>query len=196
MTERDYSDVAAQPDSTGAPASTLQRIVVVGTPGAGKTTLAEILAQRLGHPFIELDALFWGPNWTAVGTELFRARVAQALAQPCWTVGGNYSVARDLIWGRADTLIWLDYALPLSMGRLLRRSLRRMITREELWAGNRESWRDLFFSRDSLIYFALKTHYSRRRAFTQALGRPEHAYLTVRQFRSPRQTDAWLATLG
>ena len=69
---------------------------------------------------------------------MFRERVAAALADDCWTVGGNYSVARDLIWGRSDTVVWLDYGLPLVLWRLVRRTVKRIMTQEELWAGNRE----------------------------------------------------------
>src|SRR5437763_2682195 len=84
-----------------------RRIVVVGSTGAGKTTLAKALASRLGYPFIELDALHWDSGWSAAPRELFRSRISEAISGNCWVVDGNYSVARDLIWERADLLIWL-----------------------------------------------------------------------------------------
>lgn len=174
----------------------MQRIAVVGTTGSGKTTLAERLARTLRCPFIELDALFWGPDWARAPTDIFRERVAAALAGERWTVGGNYGMARDLIWARADTLIWLDYPLPFVLWRLLRRTLRRIVTREELWAGNRETWRAQFFSRDSLFVWALQTHARYRREFLADLGRPAYAHLHWVRHRSARAAERWLDSAG
>lgn len=170
----------------------MKRVVVVGTTGSGKSTLAARLAGLLGCPFIEPDALFWGANWTPVPREEFRAKVAEAIAGDAWTIGGNYSVARDLIWRRADTLIWLDYPLPLVLWRLSWRTLHRIITQETLWGGNVESWRGQFASRDSLFIFAVKTHFRRRREMPALLAQLEYAHLCTRHFRQPRATEAWL----
>ncbi len=87
-----------------------QRINVVGVTGSGKTTLARRLSDRLDIPHVELDALFWGPGWTETPDDVFRERVRQALAGERWVVDGNYSRIRDIIWPRADTIIWLDYS--------------------------------------------------------------------------------------
>jgi adenylate kinase family enzyme len=170
----------------------MQRITVVGTPGAGKTTLAQTLAARLAMPFVELDALFWGPAWAPVGRDVFRGAVKSALAGERWAVGGNYSSARDIIWARSDTLVWLDYGLHVSMPRLLRRTLRRIVTREVLWAGNRESWRAHFASKDSLLLFALQTHHSRRRKLMHDLLLPAYRHLTIVRHRTPADTERWL----
>lgn len=174
----------------------MQRVVVVGTTGAGKTTFARRLAGRLDCPHFDLDELFWGPAWTPVAREVFRARVSVALAGERWTVGGNYSAARDLVWARADTLVWLDYPLPLVLGRLLRRTLRRIVTREVLWAGNRETWRAQFFSRESLFLWALSSHPKQRREYPQALAQSEYAHLRWTRLRSPREAQAWLQAAG
>lgn len=170
----------------------MRRITVLGTPGAGKTTLAQQLAAALQYPFVELDALFWGPNWTPETPERFRDKVTRALAGECWTVGGNYSVARDIIWGRSDTLIWLDYPLPLTLWRLYRRTMKRILTREELWSGNRETWQGAFFDKDSLFLFAIKSHAKRRRDFPRELAQPEYAHLYTLRFRRPSETQQWL----
>lgn len=170
-----------------------QRVSVIGSTGSGKTTFARTLAQRRGIPCVELDALHWGPNWTMPPTDEFRARVAEALSGDRWVTDGNYSKVRDVIWGRADTLIWLDYPLPVVFWRLTKRTLRRIVTQEELWGGNRETWRGQFWDRDSLFLFLLRTYRSRRRTFEALIASPEYAHLTVVRLRSPRAADRWLA---
>ncbi|HAJ37515.1 MAG TPA: adenylate kinase [Chloroflexi bacterium] len=173
----------------------MKRIVVTGAAGSGKSTLAARLAAVLGYPFIEPDALFWGPNWTPAPRDEFRNKIANCIAGDTWTIGGNYSVARDLIWRRADTLIWLDYPLPFVLWRLSKRTLRRIITQEALWGGNVESWRGQFASRDSLFVFAAKTHHRQRREMPILLTQPEYAHLYTHRFRQPDEAEKWLCSL-
>lgn len=168
-----------------------RRLIVIGTSGSGKTTLAKALAALLDSPFVELDALHWDPHWTPAPPETFRARVAAATAGERWIVDGGYSAVRDLLWPRADTLIWLDYPIRVNLWRLLLRARHRIVSREELWNGNRESFRLNFLSRDSLFIWVLKTHRRRRREYAQLLARPEYAALTVVRLRSPRATERW-----
>lgn len=172
----------------------LQRIAVVGTSGSGKTTLARRLARRLGVPHVELDALHWGPNWTPVPSELFRERVQQALGGTAWTVDGNYSAVRDVVWSRADTVVWLDYPLPVVMGRVTWRTLRRSATRQELWSGNRERFR-AFWGRDSIVWWALSTYHRRKREYPILFSQLEHAHLYVVRLHSPAAARRWLARL-
>ncbi len=171
------------------------RVVVVGTTGSGKTTLARALATSWDRPHVELDALHWEPNWQAAPADVFRKRVAEALNGSHWVVDGNYTQVRDIVWARADTLIWLDYPLRVILTRLIRRTIRRVVTREELWNGNRERWRDQL-SRDSIVLYALQTYRARRREYAQLIGHPEHAHLRTIRLRSPRLTEAWLRGLN
>jgi len=173
-----------------------QRIVIVGTTGAGKTTLADQLAQRLGYPHVELDALHWEPNWTPAPDDVLRERLAGALSTDAWIVDGNYGKVRDIVWGRADTLVWLDYSLLVILCQLARRAVQRIVTREELWGSNRETWRGQFFSRDSLFLWALQTHPKHRREYPVLLASPRYAHLKLVRLRSLRQTREWLASLA
>jgi adenylate kinase family enzyme len=173
----------------------VNRIVIVGTTGSGKTTLGESLACKSGRPHVDLDALNWGPDWNMVDRDVFRKSVASALRGDCWITSGNYSAVRDIVWKRADTLIWLDYPLRVTLWRLLRRTLKRIITQEELWHGNRETFRAQFLSRDSLILWAVKSHLRRRNSYPAALAQPEYSHLSVLRFTHPAQTERWLATI-
>lgn len=166
---------------------------MVGTSGSGKTALACQLAERLGSPHIELDSLHWRPNWTEAPAEEFRDRVRRAVDGEAWVVDGNYSVVRDIVWSRADTLVWLDYPLAIILWRLVRRTADRLLTRRELWAGNREDLR-LLLSRDSIILWALRTYRRNRRMYGAVAPDPAHAHLTIVRLRSPRDCAAWLAS--
>ena len=173
-----------------------KRIIVIGSTGAGKTTTARRIAASLSLPFVELDALHWDAGWAPAPRELFRERVAQALAGERWVADGNYSRVRDLVWPRAELLAWLDYELPVLLWRLFKRSLWRVATREQLWNGNRETLRGPFFDRDSLFVWALRSHARHRAEWQAALARPEHAHLQVVRLRTPAAAERWLGSLA
>jgi adenylate kinase family enzyme len=168
------------------------RIAVIGDAGSGKTTLAARLAQILGIPHIELDALHWQADWKMVERDLFRVRVEQALSIPVWVTDGNYSKARDLIWPRATALVWLDYPLPIILWQLTWRTLARILTRKELWSGNRETLHAAFFSRDSLFLWVLQTHQRHRQEYNRLLAQPEYSHLQVTHLHSRNETNHWL----
>ena len=128
-----------------------RRINVVGTTGSGKTTAAREIAERLCVPYIELDALFWKPEWGQTPDEEFLPAVDEATRGAQWVLDGNYSRTRSIVWPRANTIVWLDYSFPRVFARLLWRTIRRSITREELWVGCRERLRISFLSRDSIL---------------------------------------------
>jgi len=176
-----------------------RRISVIGSTGSGKTTFAREVARRLGVPYVELDALNWGPNWSMVPVGVFKERVARAAEGDAWVIDGNYAGrgARNLVWPRADTVIWLDPPLTVILARLFARAVRRSRTREELWpgTGNRETLRNQFLSRDSLFLWALKTHRRRRRELPLILARPEHAHLLAHRFRRSAEAATWLSRL-
>lgn len=174
----------------------LKRIVVVGTSGAGKTTLASELARLLGAPHVELDAYRHGPNWTETPDDIFRQSISDALTSREWVVDGNYSIARDIVWARATNIVWLDYPFNVTFWRLFRRTMIRYFTRAELWNGNREDLKGVLFARDSLFVWAFRRHWSRRKSYPIAFARPEYAHLEVLRFRSPRSADRWLKTLS
>jgi hypothetical protein len=177
-------------------ATRYRRVAVVGVSGSGKTTLARQLARRLGLPHVELDALYWDAGWVPARREVFRERAARALQANSWIVDGNHPEVRDIIWGRADTVVWLDYRLSLVLWRLARRTVGRAFSREVLWNGNRErTLRAQFFSRDSIFLWALRTYGLRRREYPALLRSPDYAHIHAVRLPAPHATRAWLERL-
>jgi len=154
--------------------------------------LADHLAEQLHVPHIELDALYWGPKWTAADREVVRARVRTAVLASAWVIDGNYSFLRDLVWPRLQDVIWLDYPLPVILWRLVLRTWQRTVNKELLWGTNYERFWQQFFSADSLFFWALRSYRRHRSLYADLLARPENSTLLVFHFLSPGDTDTWL----
>jgi adenylate kinase family enzyme len=171
-----------------------KRIVVIGTTSSGKSTLAEQLAKRLDLNFIELDALHWEADWTELPLEEFRERVEDATKAQRWIVAGNYHVVRDLVWPRAEAVLWLDYSLGRIFWQLTRRTFRRWWTQELLWGKNRERFWTHFklWSQDSLFHWLFKTYWRRKREYPELFTLPEHQHLKVIRFKHPKGTEKWM----
>jgi adenylate kinase family enzyme len=168
-----------------------RRIVIAGISGNGKTTLGRRLADKLGVPFTELDALMHQSGWVQAEAEAFRRDVEIAMASDGWVLDGMYQgQLGDLVLRRADTLVWLDQPLPLVLRRLVKRVVKDIVTKRDLFNGNRQTWRYAFFTRDSLISFAIKSHFKRRREWPAGIGAPPN--LEVVRLRSPREVERWL----
>jgi adenylate kinase family enzyme len=170
----------------------LRRVAVVGTSCVGKTTFAATLASQLQVPHIELDALHWRPGWVPAPRDAFRQAVAAATAADRWVSDGNYSVVRDLVWGRATAAIWLDYPFATVLWRALYRTARRVLLREQLFSGNRESFRKAVLSRDSILWWVVTTWGRRRREYRELFAGRAFAHLEVIAFGSPREAERFL----
>ena len=162
---------------------------MIGPTGSGKTTFARALAAKLGVPHIELDALFWRPGWMMSSADELRSKVEPALSHDGWVVDGNYSgKLGTLVLDHADEIVWLDLPLRRTWPRLLRRTVRRLYTRELICGANRESFRQAFLSRDSILLYSLRTYRRTRVSRAEWTG----GYRVVR-LRSPREVDEYLA---
>lgn len=173
----------------------MQRVTIVGGSGSGKSTLAAALADRLDADLIELDVLFHNADWEPTPTPVFRDKVAASLGAERWVVAGNYSVVMDLTQGGADTIIWLDMPRWLVTWRVTKRSLKRVITGEELWNGNRERWRNLINTDPeiNIIVWAWTHHAVHTARYEEFVSGKFWAHATVHRFRSPREVKRFMA---
>jgi adenylate kinase family enzyme len=175
----------------------VQRVSVIGTSGSGKSTLARSLAGILDASWLELDSVYHQASWTPLDASEFRARVVAAAAGERWVIDGGYSAVRDLVWARADTVVWLDLPRRTVMRRIIGRTLRRVAGRVELWNGNRERWRNLFTwdKEESVIAWAWQTYGSRRERYAGLLADPAHAHLRVVRLTSPGAVRRFLRSV-
>jgi len=171
-----------------------RRVIVVGTTGSGKTTFSAALARRFSLVHIELDALHWAAGWQEVPDSLFREKVEHAIRTPAWVVDGNYHTVRDLTFPRADAVIWLDYPFLLNFWRILSRTIRRIVTREILWNGNRESIFEALkiWSEESILFWFFKTYWRRKRDYPALSLSPEYAHLVWIRLRHPKEAERLL----
>ncbi len=167
----------------------MRRVCLIATAsGNGKTTVGRALAARLRVPFYELDALHHGPNWEPATREKMLAKVRPLVASEAWVIDGTYrGKIGDIVPQSADVVVWLDLPMRVWLPRLLRRTMRRVLRREELWNGNRERWRDVLHPTNSVVIHALRTHRETRHTLAAELAR----YPVVR-LRSTRDVDELL----
>lgn len=171
------------------------RIAIVGAPGAGKSTLARHLATNLDAHHIELDAHHFLPGWKLRSEEDVRTSIGQAVAAERWVACGNWRGVRDLVWGRATSVVWLDYSLAVCFQRLLKRTVRRCWSGEELHNGYRENYATQFLTRDSLIIYLLREHRRRRRDTEAAICDSAYSHLSVHRLQKPHEVDLLLRNL-
>jgi adenylate kinase family enzyme len=170
-----------------------RRVSIQGISGSGKTTLGRALAERLGVPYVETDALVHGPGWSETPDAELRALLEPVVAGDGWVIDNDYRrKIGTYVLEHADMIVWLDLPLHVCLGRLWRRTSGRIRTGEELWNGNRESWRGAFWGRESLFVWAIRKYVEQRRSVPELLGRPELSHLQVVRLRTPAAAAAWL----
>jgi adenylate kinase family enzyme len=166
----------------------VRRIAIIASAsGNGKTTLGRALAARMDVPFIEVDAMVHGPSWVETPDGVLRAQLAPIVADPGWVIDGTYErKLGNLVLDAADAIVWLDLPMHVWLPRLARR----YVGLEQLWNGNRETLRGMFWGKDSLFGHAVRSHFRRRRELPRKLA----AYRVIR-LRTPGEVSAFLASV-
>ena len=175
-----------------------RRICVIGTSGCGKTYVAEALARILRVPYISNDAIIWRTNWQPAPPGERFASVDAATRQEAWTFDGNIAAQHPedmLVLERCDSIVWLDLPRWQVWSQVVRRTLVRIVRRDELWHGNRESL-GMMLSRDSIIWWSVRTFRKRRELYAALFADPRYADRVRVRLDSRREVDGWLASVS
>ncbi len=171
------------------------RINVVGTSGSGKSTVGKRIAEKLNIPYIQLDQLHWKPNWQESTDEELFTKLENALSADDWVLDGNYSKTQPIKWNRVQMVVYLDLPFHIVLYRIIKRSLRRGIRKEELWHGNKETVLQHLFTRDSMIFWAIKTFPKNRKEYPKLFEKPEYSHIKFLRLRSDKEVEDFVAQL-
>jgi adenylate kinase family enzyme len=174
----------------------MNRVVVVGSSGSGKTTVAGRLARALDVPFLEMDSVFHRYGWADDDPDAFLPTLDDFTRADRWVVDGNYTShgVRDVVWPRADTFVWLDPPRRIAMSRVVGRTLRRVFTREELWGGVREPFTNLYSldPLENIMVWTWTRHAQTREKFETALVDGSWHHATVHRLRTSHDVERFL----
>ena len=172
----------------------MKRINVIGTSGSGKSHFSRRLADKLDIPYIEMDAVFWLPNWNHLSTDDFLSELKTLMEQKAWVLDGNQSKTNELKWQYVDTIVWLDFGFFRTFKQILTRSFKRAYSQEEIWAGtgNRESFRRNFFSSDSVVLWMLQNYWKTKRKYTKLFASNLANSVRLVRIKSPQQAEMFL----
>ena len=177
----------------------MKRVSVIGISGSGKSTLARAISDRLGLPLLELDGVFNLAGWETKPVDEFRSEVSAFVAGDRWVVDGNYvnQGVAELVWSRADTVVWLDPPKWAVMSRVIRRTLRRLVSREELWNGNREPWTNITSTKPekNIMVWAWKQFSPVRRTYETMLGDGTWSRVQVVRLQRNREVRSFIEAL-
>ena len=169
---------------------------MIGTSGSGKSSFARQLAAALKIPYLEMDRLYWKPNWQEPNDEEFFSILEQALSGDAWVLDGNYTRTTHIKWPRTNLVVWIDYSFPLTLYRVIKRSILRAWKKQELWpgTGNRESFMRLF-SKDSMVLWTLSHYASNKGKFEELMATESYAHIEFVRLRSPKEAAALIQNL-
>ena len=172
----------------------MNKIIVIGSSGAGKTTLAKNLSVTLGIAHTELDGIFHLKDWQPLNTNIFQTRVEEITNQTNWIICGNYfnKLGGEKYLSKADTVIWCDYSFPVVFSRLLRRTLKRTITKQELWNENKENFIVNFFSKESVLLWMMRAWNEQNRRYGKIFKENSLDGTQLVRLRSPKGAVVFL----
>jgi len=172
----------------------MKRINIIGTTGSGKSTLAKALSEQMDYPYVQMDQLFWKPNWQETSDEDLFSKLTKALSDETWVLDGNFSRTNELKWDRVDTIIWLDFGYIRTLCQLVKRTIVRAISRQELWpgTGNKESFFKTFMTKDSILVWFIRSYHKNRIKYSELMRSTEYSHIEMIRLKSPSEIQNFI----
>ncbi|MFZ3231710.1 MAG: adenylate kinase [Pseudobdellovibrio sp.] len=178
--------------------SKLKKINIVGTTGTGKSTLSKRLAILLKSKHIEIDQIFWGPNWKKPTNRDFYDNLKLSLeATHAWVLDGNYTKTTALKWAHAETVVWINLTFQQTLWQLCLRTLGRLISQKELWpnTGNKESIYGHLFTKDSIFYWFIKTFKGNQLKFKFEMDSSKWSHIQFIELTSNKEINLFVKAI-
>jgi adenylate kinase family enzyme len=175
----------------------MKKVNVIGTTGSGKSTFSKRLAKKINAPYIQMDQIFWKQNWQESQDSEFFQRIEDVLSESTWVLDGNYSRTNIIKWRDADTIIWIDYSFFRTLFQLFKRTIKRIISGEELWpeTGNRESFAKSFLSKKSIFIWFFKNYSHNKQGYSKLMYSSKIRHINVIRLCSPKEADLFLKNI-
>lgn len=174
----------------------MKKIMICGSIGAGKTTLAKALSKKLNIAHTELDSVYWLPGWQMRPAEQMQELINKTTSVDRWIICGNFNAFKELTRDRADTIIWLDYPFLICFWQALKRSIRNIKTHQKCCNGNQDTWRRLFFSKNSILLWLIRTFRRRNKRYETMMQDPFYKNKAFIRLKSRKEAEKWLAGLA
>ena len=173
----------------------MKRIQIVGSIGSGKTSLGKKLSKKMGIPHFELDTLFWLPGWKIRPfDEIFELAYVQA-DKPAWIICGNFSFLKHVTLDEADTIVWLDYPFWVCFWQTLKRAISNIVKQKKCCNGNQETFGRLFFSKNSILLWMIRTFKRRNKRYAFLIKDPMYKDKTFVRLQSHKETAQWFKSI-
>jgi len=176
----------------------MKRINVIGTTGSGKSTFASALSRQLSYPYVQIDQIYWKPNWQEPADEEFLPYLEKAISGDMWVLDGNYNRTNSIKWKQVDTIIWLDFGFIHTLFQLVVRTVKRASLKRELWpgTGNRESFYRSFISSDSILVWLFRSYGKNRARYSKLMQSVDHSHIKMIRLQSPSEVRKFLRNTG
>lgn len=172
----------------------MNRINVIGTSGSGKSTVAKKIAKKLSIPYVEMDRIFWGPNWSCPSDEEFFTNLKNEISSDKWVLDGNYTRTIPIKWKKAQLIVWVDLPFKNTLYQAVTRAYKRAKSKDEIWpgTGNRESFRKSFFSRDSIILWSIKNYKKVKIKYELCMKDEQYSHVEFVRLRSHQEINDFI----
>lgn len=171
------------------------KILIIGTTGSGKSTLASKISEKLNVKHIEQDNFFWQPNWQITPKEEFVSKVTDEIKNDSWVTCGNHGAVRELLANKANIIIWLDYPFHVILYRILKRTFRRIVFKKKCCNGNTETFKQTFFSKNSILLWVFKTYKKRKVNYAKLFNELSSSNKKLLRFKKAKEADEFLKNL-